>query len=220
MAATDWQESFFATTRGQIFARLRGGPKTVTELAAAVGLTDNGVRVHLQALVGDGLVRLAGTRRSEGAGQPARLYEVAPGAQEQFSRAYAPLLRALVETLADREGKEGLAQVLREAGRKLGRELARPAEGPRQQALAAAEILTQLGGAVELEEHGGSYRLRGCGCPVSAATAGQPTVCRAVEALLAEATGAEIRECCVQNGQPQCQFEVGRRTARSRSRPR
>lgn len=220
MAVTDWQESFFATTRGQIFARVRGGPKTVGELAAAVGLTGNGVRVHLQALERDGLVRLVGTRRSEGAGQPARLYEVPPGAQEQLSRAYAPLLRALVDALADREGKEKLLQVLREAGRRIGRELARPAESPREQALAAAEILTELGGAVELEERRGSYLLRGCGCPVSAATAGQPGVCRAVEALLAEATGAEVRECCVHDGQPQCQFAISRRSPRSRSHPR
>lgn len=214
MAATDWQESFFATTRGQIFTRLRGGPKTVDELATAVGLTDNGVRVHLQALVRDGLVRLAGTRRSEGAGQPARLYQVAPGAQEQFSRAYAPLFQALVDALADREGKEKLVEVLREAGRRVGRELARPAENPRERALAAAEILTELGGVVELEERRGSYLLRGCGCPVSAATAGQPAVCRAVETLLSEATGGDFRKRCLDDHQPQCRFEISKGSRR------
>lgn len=180
----------------------------------AVGLTDNGVRVHLQALERDGLVRLAGTRRSEGAGQPARLYKVAPGSLEQFSRAYAPLLRALVGALADREGKEKLAQVLREAGRRIGRELARPAKSPREQALAAAEILTELGGVVELEERRGSYLLRGCGCPVSAAVAGQPAVCRAVETLLTEATGGDVRTRCLDDPEPQCQFEISRRTRR------
>ena len=47
MQAKRWNERFFASTRGQVVARLRRTPETVNELAAALGLTDNAVRSHL-----------------------------------------------------------------------------------------------------------------------------------------------------------------------------
>lgn len=208
MAIPGWDKAFLATTRGQIVTQLRLGPKTVDDLAAAVGLTDNGVRAHLQVLERDGLVRAAGTRRTAGLGKPARLYEMVPDAGERFSRAYAPLFRALLDALARRKDRAALARVLEDAGRQAGRELARPAQGRRQQAIAAMGILTELGGAVELEEGREKDVIRGAGCPLSAATADHPAVCRGVAALLAEAVGADVRECCVRDGRPRCRFEV------------
>lgn len=213
MAVTDWDKSFLATTRGQIVAQLRLGPKTVDALAAAVGLTDNGVRAHLQVLERDGLVQVAGTRRRAGLGKPARLYEIVPDAEERFSRAYALLFRALIDSLALRKDRAALTKVLEDAGRQLGRQLARPAEGRRQQAIAAMGILTELGGLVELEGGRESDLIRGAGCPVSAATAAHPAVCRGVAALLAEAIGADVRECCVRDGRPRCQFEIRSRSS-------
>lgn len=167
------------------------------------------MRSHLQVLERDGLVRASGTRRAVGVGKPARLYQVDPEAEQRFSRAYAPLLRALVDAVAEREGSAPVEQLLRQAGRRLGHEVAQPAAGPGQQALVAADILTELGAVVEVEEHKGRYLIRGSGCPVSVASAVQPAVCCGVEALLAEATGAEVRECCARNGRPQCRFELG-----------
>lgn len=208
MALTEWHKGFLATTRGQVVAQLRLGPKTVDALAVAVGLTDNGVRAHLQALERDGLVQAAGTRRTAGVGKPARLYEMVPDAEERFSRAYALLFRALVDTLARRKSRAALAGVLEDAGRRLGREFVRPAHGRRQQAIAALGILSELGGVVELEEGRESDLIRGAGCPVSAATTAHPAVCRGVAALLAEAIGADVRECCARNGRPRCRFEI------------
>lgn len=209
MAVSDWQQAFWASTRGQVFDHVRRAPRTVEELAALVGLTDNAVRAHLQTLERDGLVRPAGARRGASPGKPARLYEVEPAADERFSRAYAPMLQALVATLAERGAPAEMAALLRLAGQKLGRLLARSASGQREQALAAAAILTELGGAVELEERGSTHALRGCGCPLGTVTAVQPAVCGAVEALLAEATGARVRERCVRDGRARCQFEIG-----------
>src|SRR3712207_8581849 len=60
MAAAGFNKRFLETTRGQIVALLRRGTRTVEELAAALGLTDNAVRAHLAALERDGLVRQAG----------------------------------------------------------------------------------------------------------------------------------------------------------------
>lgn len=144
--SSDWQTAFLASTRGRLFEYLRRGPKTVEELTALVGLSDNAVRMHLQTLQRDRLVRAAGLKRSGSPGKPAQVYEPEPSADERFSRAYAPLLQALVSALAERGMPEEVLELLREAGRKLGREMARRAPGRREQAAAAAAILTELGG--------------------------------------------------------------------------
>jgi predicted ArsR family transcriptional regulator len=46
----------------------------LSELATAVGVTDNAVRLHLGSLQREGLVRQSGVRRS--VGKPAHVYDV------------------------------------------------------------------------------------------------------------------------------------------------
>jgi len=71
---------FDGPTRGQILALLRRGQMTVDELAQAIGVTDNAVRMHLAALERDGLARAVGVRREGNVGKPATLYAVPPEA--------------------------------------------------------------------------------------------------------------------------------------------
>src|SRR6476661_2582076 len=86
-------------TRGRLLALLREGTWTVDDLAARLELTDNAVRFHLAALEREGRVAKAGVQRHSGAGQPATLYSLTPAADQAFSRAYAPVLAAVVEEL-------------------------------------------------------------------------------------------------------------------------
>src|SRR5262245_16706050 len=106
-------QRFHDSTRGRVIARLRGGPCTVDELAAELGLTDNAIRQHLTALERDGVVRHAGVRRGPGAGKPASLYEVHPDAEALLSRAYAPALTALLAVLSGELPPAQMKKVLR-----------------------------------------------------------------------------------------------------------
>ncbi len=73
------------------------------ELARALGLTDNGVRTHLGVLERDGIVRQRGTvSRGGGGGKPAYVYELAPEAEALFPKAYSPVLRRLLDVMAER----------------------------------------------------------------------------------------------------------------------
>src|SRR5687767_7553570 len=94
------EKRFLETTRGQLVTLLRRGAQPVDALARSLGLTPNAVRAHLLTLERDGLVRQRGTRRGAGAGKPAILFELHPDAETMMSRAYAPVLRALLEELA------------------------------------------------------------------------------------------------------------------------
>ena len=117
---TGFSKHFMETTRGQVLGLLRRGSRTVDELAAGLGLTDNAIRAHLATLERDGLVRQEGQRRGPKAGKPALVYEPTPEAELRLSRAYAPVLAALLEELVDRLPDQETESLLAAVGRRLG----------------------------------------------------------------------------------------------------
>lgn len=202
---------FNDSTRGRVVALLRARPRTVEELAAELKLTDNAVRSHLVALERDGMVRQTGVRRGPGAGKPAVLFELHPDAEPRLSRAYAPVLAALLEVLTEQLSERDAHRVLREAGRRLAASLGGRAPGDlHARARGAAAVLTALGGAVEVEERRGMATLRGIACPLSTAVRRSPTMCAAVESLVAEISGTDATECCDRSDRPRCCFELRR----------
>jgi predicted ArsR family transcriptional regulator len=202
---------FFETTRGQIVALLRRGARTVEELAASVGLTDNAVRSHLSTLERDGLVRQGGVRRVDGPGKPATLYDIDPQAEPLFSRAYGPVLNALLDELLEQLPADQGEALMVAVGRRLAAAAPRPRADADLESRAAtgAALLNSLGGEAQVERKDGAVSIRGCGCPLSTATARRPEVCRAVESLLTEAIGVPVRESCDRGERPQCCFRIG-----------
>ena len=203
-------QRFLETTRGRVVALLRHGAATVEELARALGLTSNAVRSHLATLERDGLVRTDGVRRGPGAGKPAVLYELHPDGEPLLSRAYGPVLTAVLDVLVAELPPERAAAILREAGRRLAASAPLPRGGATldERAQAAAAVLTALGGDVEVVRDGGALRLRGWACPLSVAVARRPELCRAVESLVSEVAGARAVECCEHGERPRCCFAV------------
>ena len=204
------QARFFETTKGQIISLLRRGARTVEEMAQAVGLTDNAVRAHLSALERDGIVSQQGVRRVEGPGKPATVYSIRPEAEIAFSRAYAPVLTALLDELAEQLPGDLRDRLMRATGRRVASQAPREHSGTlEERAAAGAALLNSLGGDAIVEHHGGRVSIRGCGCPLSAATSNGPSACRAVEVLLSEVMGVPVRETCDRGDRPRCCFQVG-----------
>lgn len=215
--ATHWDQKFFASTRGQIVTLLRRARRTVDEMAEAVGLTDNGVRVHLATLERDGIVRQQGTV-SRGGGKPAHVYELTPEAEGLFPKAYAPALRQVLDVMVKHLGPEETEALLRVAGRRIADERTVPADsGMRTRLEAAVTVLDELGGFAELEERGGAFVIRGYSCPLTAVVPGHPELCRLFEALLTELVGVPVHEHCDRGEKPHCCFEVAADAARGSS---
>jgi len=207
-----WERQIGGPARGRIIALLRRGASTVEELAAALGVTDNAVRAHLQLLEREGVVRATGSRQGPGAGKPATTYEITTGGESALSSAYAPVLTALLQTLAERTSPEELDELLREVGRRM-----RPS-GPEKGSLdarvrAAAALLSSLGSELDVEDTPDGYILRGYACPLATAVRGQPSACHAVEELVAAVVGETVRERCDRSAGPRCRFEVLRPSA-------
>jgi len=211
MVAHRWDKRFFESTRGRVVASLRRGSRTVEELAAAVGVTDNAVRTHLATLERDGLVRQQGVRPT--GGKPAFAYELTPGTERMFSQAYEPVLTQLVGILADRLPAHELELLLREVGRRLAGGVAASSDDRPSRAAAAAAVLTELGGVADVEEEGDVVVIRGYSCPLAEAVRAHPATCHAAEAMVAELTGWPVRERCEKGDRPRCRFEIGPRSA-------
>lgn len=209
MSAAGLNKRFLETTRGRILALLRRGERTVEELAQSLGLTDNAVRAHLSTLERDGLVRQGGVRRGPGAGKPATLYEVPREAEPLFSRAYAPVLDALLEELAAQLPPERRDALMRAVGRRVAAGVGRSTTDDLETRVrTGVALLNSLGGEAQAAPRDGGSLISGYSCPLSAATSRRPELCRAVEALLSDVIGAPVRECCARGDRPRCCFQV------------
>ncbi|MEP7065235.1 MAG: ArsR family transcriptional regulator [Gemmatimonadota bacterium] len=202
-----WEREHGGTTRGHIVTLLRGGKRSVEELAAELGLTDNAVRAHLVVLQREQIVEMVGVRREGVVGKPASLYAIAPGALPLFSRAYSPLLSALLSELRARTSPSALRRLLKRVGRRMApRERVKGTLEAR--ARAASKLLNELGGSTEVARDGNAYVIRAHGCPLSEAVAACPETCSAVEQMLGAATGTSVAESCDRVGPPNCLFRV------------
>jgi predicted ArsR family transcriptional regulator len=205
-----WNKRIWDSTRGRIVSLLRRRQRTVEELAAELGVTDNAIRAQLGALERDGLVRAAGSRKPPAAGKPAILYDVPLEADALFSRAYAPMFTSLVTTLAEQMEGPALTAVLVEAGKRLASAYPSPA-GDRERRLAAAgEVMQSLGAPVELMVDGDRVTLRGSSCPLAVAVEKRHEVCVAMQAFLEAMLGEPLTQCCEYEEKPRCCFKTGR----------
>lgn len=211
-----WETSIGGATRGRIIGLLRRGERSVDELAAELGVTDNAVRAQLESLEREGVVHQSRVRHTGTVGKPATMYAIRPDVESSFSAAYAPVLGALVAALGERMTGKELERLFRDVGRRLAADATtaqQPSKALEARVRAAAAVLTSLGAELEVERNSTGFLLRGHACPLSNAVRAEPRVCGAIEELVAGVTGAPVRECCERDpatGTTKCRFEVSR----------
>jgi len=193
-------------TRSRLIAALRQRPMTLDQLAAALGLTRTAVRLQVVALERDGEVTRRGV--APGRTKPAQVYELTGEAEQRLSRAYVPVLTQLLHVLAARLPAGEFDGVMREVGRGLLAERARPRGSLRERVAAASELLNQFGGLTRVEEHGSGFVIRSYGCPLAATAIDHPETCNAMESLVSTFVGNDVAQRCDRAGRPRCCFEV------------
>lgn len=211
MEGITFDKRFFDSTRGQIVTLLRSAPCTVEELAGKLNLTDNAVRAHLATLERDGLVRQSGLRR--GPRKPHFTYVLTEEADRLFPKAYDALLNRLIAVLKTRLEPSEIEDVLREVGRALAADAGGQHESLENRVKIALKVLEAIGGAAEIEQHGDKIVIVSGGCPLAAAVAVHPEVCRLAETLVAEIVKVPVEERCDRTGRPKCRFELSRQEA-------
>jgi len=204
------RQQLLDTGRGRIVSLLQRGPLTVDEMASKLELRASGVRALVTAMERDGVVRRGGRRA--GTTRPSQIFELTPEVEQLLSRAYIPLLTRLVDLFAEMLPVRQVDRLLRRVGEKLARDLSPvpPSGSLRARVAAASGVLNEQLGAVTHVVENGKYVIRGAACPLSALTGKHPAVCRAMERLVAELTGASVHECCERDERPRCCFEITR----------
>jgi predicted ArsR family transcriptional regulator len=204
-----WSKRFAESTRGRIVALLRGEPRTVEQLARAVGLTDNAVRVHLVALERDGLIEHSPLRRG-GAGKPAYTYAVTENGELLLSTAYAPVLGKLLEVLEERNEPPDRERLMKAVGKRLAHGRRVPSGGPRRRLAAAVELFHDLGAVATVERSDGSAVIHSPNCPLGAVVRSHPEVCEALATAIEELVSARTTVRCDRgDGRLRCSFAVG-----------
>ncbi len=209
MDKTRLSSRFFSSTRGRIVRLLRGAARTVDEMANSLDLTDNAVRAHLATLERDGLVAQSGVRR--GVRKPHFTYELTLEAEALFPKSYDALFNALVTVLKEELPGAELKAVLKEAGRRLAAAVNGPTDGLdlTERSRKAAGILELMGGAPRVNSNGERLTIESSSCPIATAVEAHPEACRIAEALVAQITGARVRERCDRTvTPPRCAFEI------------
>lgn len=203
----DWLNTLVGETRARLLNLVRRAALSIAELAEALGISENAVRTHIAAAERDGLVRPSGSQRSTG-GKPARIYELTPGAEELFPKAYALVFAEIVRTLREDDGDGAAVDRLRRVGRRLAAQAEPGKQDGAAAVAAAAALLESIGGSVEVIEEAGGWRIRANGCPLSGVVTQDPDVCALAESLVAEVTGRPVVECCKKSDRPRCEFQI------------
>lgn len=194
-------------TRDEILAWLCIAPRTVGQLAEALGISRNAVREHLVRLADDGLVQHEPVRGS--VGKPAYEYRLTSEGEMRLSRAYLPLLRQTLLVLERRLSPAEMEAVFRAAGHGLAPP-ERPGGDAAHRVAAAVEVLRGLGGVVTAAQSAaGKFSISCTCCAIGAIVNEHPLACRGIEAMLEEYLDLPVRERCRRSGRPACRFEIG-----------
>ncbi len=147
------------------------GPIGPAQLAERLGLTAMAVRQHLYALQREGLV--SAEERPVPIGRPAKFWRLTREADRLFPEAYAELSVALIDSVKDAFGDEGLERVLttRCARQRVdyGKRI-RPGDSLKRKLEQLAKVRTEEGYMAEVKAEGeGSFLLIENHCPICAA---------------------------------------------------
>jgi predicted ArsR family transcriptional regulator len=208
------RQQLLDTSRGRIVSLLQAGAMTADDMAAKLDLTRSAVRLQISAMERDGVVRKIGKRR--GTTRPSHLYELTPEVEQLLSKAYIPVLAELVGVFAEALPPEQLETLLRATGKRVAnqwRRTSRSSASLKSRASSASRLINEHLGALTHVDSNGEIVIRGAGCPLAALTGKHPGVCLAMESLVSEIVGVDVRQCCDRDARPRCCFEIGQRSS-------
>jgi len=199
------------TTRQSILQLLRRhGQMTALELSEALSIGAVGVRQHLAVLERDGLVEIAGLRRS--VGRPSNLYTLTPDAEHHFPKRYDRIALDLIGYLAESGGDLAVEALFDRRRELMARDLLPRIAGRTrsEQVSALASILAEQGYMCECEQlDDGSFLLTEYNCPVDCIARQHPQLCTQEMQLYQDLIGASIiRESTIAQGSHCCRYHI------------
>jgi len=203
------------TTKRRLVERLKRADATAGELAQVVGMTEAGVRQHLDALAENGLVT-SHTRPAQGRGRPPTVWTLTDLAQDLFPDRHDDLTVELISAVRTALGEKGLARVIDARGeaQHAAYERAVPRRGSlrtRLEALASVRLAEGYDAEVVDDPDGDGLLLVEHHCPICTAAAACPGLCGAELQLFRDVLGPQVdveRTQHVIAGDRRCTYRV------------
>src|SRR5207253_2426411 len=109
-------EAALTSARDRVLFHLKTkGPQTAAQLAQRLAVTPMAVRLHLQALAGEGMVSFTDERQK--LGRPRRLWSLLAAAASRFPDTHGDLTVELIRAVRTTFGDEGLDRLVSERSR-------------------------------------------------------------------------------------------------------
>jgi len=194
----------------KVLVQLRGGPRTVDDIAIALRITPNAVRDQLRKLQDRNLAVRKGSRA--GASKPSALYEITLEGQTQFSTMYLPVLTHFLLVAEGKCSGKQLDAFMLATGQSLAKRLRRARGNASTRAHAAARLLRGFGGVSEVRPRDGKLVIESLACPLATLTSQNASACKIIEGMLGEFMASPVSNCCVHGSKPRCCFEVAAET--------
>lgn len=204
-------------TRDKVLLHLKQkGPQTASQLARRIRVTPMAVRQHLYALSEAGLVAFDDERCR--VGRPRRIWRLAPRGQTAFPDAHSDLAIELIDAMERAFGDEGLERLVATRTRaqlKRYRKALPPRDAPVEKRVAALAKLRRAEGfmAEWSKQRDGTLLLVENHCPICAAAAVCPSLCRDELSVFKAVIGKGIPVECVEYilaGGRRCAYRIGR----------
>ncbi len=183
-------------TKRRIVERLKRADAKVSDLAAALDMTEAGVRQHLDALADNGLV-VSRTGAVAGRGRPPTVWTLTDLAEDLFPDRHDDLTVELISAVRSALGEQGLARVIDARGQvqRAAYERALPKRvSLRKRVEALARIRTEEGYVAEVvdDSDGDGVLLVEHHCPICTAAASCPGLCGSELGLFREVLGPGV----------------------------
>ena len=204
-------------TRDKVLLHLKQkGPQTASQLARRIRVTPMAVRQHLYTLSEAGLVAFDDERCR--VGRPRRIWRLAPRGQAAFPDAHSDLAIELIDAMERAFGDEGLERLVATRTRaqlKRYRKALPPRDAPVEKRVAALAKLRRAEGfmAEWSKQRDGTLLLVENHCPICAAAAVCPSLCRDELSIFKTAIGKGIpveRVEYILAGGRRCAYRIGR----------
>jgi len=162
------------------------GSATVAELARELNMAQVSVRHHLDILVGEDLVTVAGVKRQSGAGRPSLVYTLTPNAHKVFPQRHDALASDLLAELKTVLPHSQVQQILLRIGEK-NAQVAPPslADQTLEKRLdQVTSFLCERGYEARWEKHEDHYEVHACNCPYAGVSDKHPELCTMDQAMM------------------------------------
>jgi DeoR family suf operon transcriptional repressor len=201
----------FRGLRAELLVALKKAPQPLTakELAEQFGLTPNALRRHLDSLEAEELVRYR--REVRGVGAPVHAYSLGPAGEALFPQGYAPVLAAVLESVREVSGPEGVMAVARRQWRGVIEQASpRLAELPlHERAQLLAELRSSQGFMAEATCTPDQVVVREYHCAIREVAERFPEICRAEQEFVEQMLGVPVeRTCHMLTGCSSCAYTV------------